>query len=87
MEPVKGERDLNFAEKLKAMRAREGLTQAEFCEVLGFSLSSVKKYEAGFSEVGAPPLVKICNHPRFKKYTLWLMTGDTAPECGQISPL
>ncbi|MFJ4457540.1 hypothetical protein ACIP1G_27155 [Pseudomonas sp. NPDC089392] len=36
--------------------------------------------------MGAPALIKISSHPRFKKYTLWLMTGDTAPEGGQVSP-
>jgi hypothetical protein len=25
-------------------------------------------------------------NPRFAKYTLWLMTGNTAPEAGQIEP-
>lgn len=30
--------------------------------------------------------MKITSNPRFKKYTMWLMTGDVAPEIGQISP-
>ncbi|RCB84193.1 transcriptional regulator, partial [Escherichia coli] len=29
---------------------------------------------------------KITNHPRFSKYTLWIMTGKSSPEAGQISP-
>ncbi|MFJ3374806.1 helix-turn-helix domain-containing protein [Pseudomonas sp. NPDC086112] len=86
MELVKGE-VVEIPAKLKAIRAKEALTQNEFCEVMGISISSYKKYEAGIAEMGAPPIFKIVNHPRFKKYTLWLMTGDVAPECGQISPL
>ncbi|MFV0925408.1 helix-turn-helix domain-containing protein [Pseudomonas palmensis] len=78
---------MDFPKKLKAIRKAEGLTQREFCEVLQFSESTFRKYEAGFIEVGAPALLKIANHPRFKKYALWLITGDTAPESGQISPI
>lgn len=77
---------MDFAAKFKLIRKAERLTQKEFCEVLGFSESTFRKYEAGFIEVGAPALLKISNHPRFKKYALWLITGDVAPESGQISP-
>lgn len=79
---------MELAEKLKAIRTCEGLTQSELCEATGLSLSSYKKYELALRlEVSSIALLKITNHARFKKYTLWLMTGDTAPDCGQISPL
>lgn len=78
---------MDFAAKFKAIRKAEHLTQKEFCEVLGLSESTFRKYEAGFIDVGAPALLKIANHPRFKQYALWLITGDTAPACGQISPV
>ncbi len=77
---------MDFAAKFKLIRKAERLTQKEFCELLGFSESTFRKYEAGFIEVGAPALLKIANHPRFTKYTLWLMTDQTASECGQVSP-
>ncbi|MBK5413716.1 helix-turn-helix domain-containing protein [Pseudomonas sp. TH31] len=77
---------MDFAAKFKLIRKAERLTQKEFCAALGFSESTFRKYEAGFIEVGAPALLKIANHPRFKKYALWLVTGDVAPESGQISP-
>lgn len=79
---------MELAEKLKAIRVKEGLTQAELCQATGLSLSSYKKYELALRlEVSSVALLKVTNHPRFKKYTLWLMTGDVAPECGQISPV
>ncbi len=79
---------MDLAEKLKAIRIREGMTQAELCEATGISLSSYKKYELALRlEVSSVALLKITGHTRFKKYVLWLMTGDTAPDCGQISPL
>ncbi|MFJ2365907.1 helix-turn-helix domain-containing protein [Pseudomonas sp. NPDC087697] len=78
---------MDFPAKFKAIRKAENLTQKEFCEVMGFSESTYRKYEAGFIEVGAPALLKIANHPSFKKYALWLITDDTAPACGQVSPV
>ncbi|EPC5682504.1 helix-turn-helix transcriptional regulator [Pseudomonas aeruginosa] len=86
MEPVKREKEVDLSAKLKAIRATERLTQVEFCSLVDISLSSWKKYEASITDMGLAPVLKITNHPRFKKYTLWLMTGDTAPECGQVSP-
>ncbi|BAP41543.1 helix-turn-helix transcriptional regulator [Pseudomonas sp. LJDD11] len=77
---------MDLPEKMKAIRAREGLTQGEFCEVVGISISSWKKYEAAITEMGLQPFLKVANHERFRKYALWLTTGDVAPECGQVSP-
>lgn len=78
---------MELAEKLKAIRLKEGLTQSELCEATGISLSSYKKYELALrTEVSSIALLKITNHVRFKKYTLWLMTGEAAPSCGQVSP-
>ncbi|NMX87156.1 helix-turn-helix transcriptional regulator [Pseudomonas sp. WS 5010] len=77
---------MDLPAKMKAIRATEGLTQTEFCELLGISISSWKKYDAGITDMGLLPFLKVANHPRFKKYALWLVTGDVAPESGQISP-
>lgn len=68
------------------IRKAERLTQKEFCNLVGLSESTFRKYEAGFTNVGTPALLKVTNHPRFTKYALWLVTGDVAPESGQISP-
>nr|WP_271105129.1 helix-turn-helix transcriptional regulator [Pseudomonas tohonis] len=78
---------MELAVKLKALRAREGVTQAEFCKLMDFSLSTYKKYEAGNFEMGYAALSKLLTHAQFHKYTLWLMTEQVAPEAGQVSPL
>lgn len=78
---------MDLPRKMKAIRANEGLTQGEFCELVDISISSWKKYEASITDMGLLPFLKVANHPRFKKYALWLATGDDAPACGQISPL
>ena len=77
---------MGLAEKIRVIRKAERLTQKDFCEVVGISESSFRKYEAGFIKVGAPALLKITNHPRFKKYALWLVTDDFAVMPAQISP-
>lgn len=78
---------MDLPAKMKAIRSKEGLTQGEFCELLGFSISSWKKYEAGITEMGVAPFLKVANHPRFKRYALWLTIGETAPSCDQVSPV
>ncbi|WP_134333629.1 DNA-binding transcriptional regulator [Pseudomonas sp. LAIL14HWK12:I2] len=77
---------MDLAEKLKAIRRSEGLTQSEFCALVGLSISTYKKYEASMFEMGFGALSSVVNHPRFRKYTLWLMIDEVAPECGQIRP-
>lgn len=77
---------MELAIKLKAIRRQEGVTQSEFCELVGISISTYKKYESSMFEMGYGALCKLANHPRFMKYTLWLMTDHTAPDCGQVSP-
>jgi len=78
---------MDFADKLKAIRGREGLTQKEFGDLVGISVNTMKKYESSAFEMGYGALTKVLQHPRFTKYTLWLMTGTTATECGQVSPV
>lgn len=74
--------------KLKEVRLTERLTQTEICEITGIYLNTWKGYEYGRSKsVSSVELLKITMHPRFKKYALWLVTDETAPECGQISPV
>lgn len=78
---------MDITAKMKAIRAKEGLTQTEFCELVEISISSWKKYDAAITDMGLTPFLKVANHPRFKKYALWLVTGEVAPESGQISPV
>ncbi|PHM38556.1 helix-turn-helix domain-containing protein [Xenorhabdus innexi] len=77
---------MNISEKLKAIRITEGLTQMQLCEIMDISISTFKKIEAGYNDPALATLMKITNHPKFEKYTLWLLTDKIAPESGQISP-
>lgn len=76
----------DYTKKLKSIRKAEGLTQKAFSDLVGIPLGSIKNYETGRAEAGLKTIELIVNNPAFTKYTLWLMTGDVAPEVGQISP-
>ena len=77
---------LMLGKKIKAIRLGEGLTGKEFAQILEISIDSLKNYETERRTISEQNLLKITNHPRFKKYSLWLMTDQTAPEIGQVSP-
>ncbi|TNK99783.1 transcriptional regulator, partial [Kosakonia cowanii] len=78
----------HIGEKIRDIRDAEGLSRTEFAELTGIPAPTQKNYEMGRRGVGSDILMKITNHPRFKKYTLWLMSedGETCPEAGQVSP-
>lgn len=79
---------MDLGSKLKEVRLTERLTQSEICEIAGINVATWKGYEYGRSKtVSSAELLKITMHPRFKKYALWLVTDEVAPEAGQISPM
>lgn len=63
-----------------------GMSQSKFCDYLGIGVGSLKKCEVGDSEPSFGVMEKIANHPEVGKYTIWLLTGNTIPEAGQVSP-
>ncbi|EOZ4927002.1 TPA: helix-turn-helix transcriptional regulator [Raoultella ornithinolytica] len=77
---------MKLSEKIKAIRMAEGLSQNQLCEIIDLPRSTLSKYESGLFEPGGNALIKYTSHPRFQKYTLWLMTDKTAPQAGQIAP-
>ncbi len=46
---------MDLPAKFKAIRAKEKLTQAEFCALVEISISSWKKYEASIIDMGPLP--------------------------------
>jgi len=79
---------MNLIERIRVIREAEGFGQREFAEEIGMKLKTLKNYEQGLRETASSDQLElITNHPRFQKYTLWLMTETTLPEAGQISPI
>ncbi|WP_262144635.1 helix-turn-helix domain-containing protein [Serratia ficaria] len=77
---------IDTSEKLKLMRESERLNRREFSEITGVPYSSLSSYETRSKSMGLDAAMKILSHPRFKKYTLWFMSDQTAPESGQVAP-
>lgn len=78
---------MNIGEKIKKIRETENYSQWDFAIATGINAGTLRHYESGRRlSVGSTELLKITQHPAFFKYTLWLMTGTTAPEAGQICP-
>lgn len=78
---------MSIIERIRAVRQAEGLSQPDFCAEIGMKIDTLRGYEQGKRKsIASGELEKITTHPRFLKYALWLVTGTTAPEAGQISP-
>lgn len=75
-----------LGKRVKAIRMGEGLSQDGFSQLIDISKGTLQNYEQGKNLLSEESLMKITNHPQFQKYTLWLMTGQTAPESGQVCP-
>ncbi|CAG9412420.1 TPA: helix-turn-helix domain-containing protein [Providencia alcalifaciens] len=77
---------LNIANKLIDMRESERLNRRQFSDLVDIPYGSLTYYETNSSNPPTEVTMKILSHPRFLKYTMWFMTGETAPEVGQIAP-
>jgi|GEM_PF-1692516 len=77
---------LSFGEKFKLIRNSLNLSQMKFSDLVDINISSYKKYEGGFTEVGSAALQKVATHPECLKYALWLLTDETNVAAGQVAP-
>ena len=76
-----------IGEKLKLIRERERLNRPQFFDITGIHPDTLKNWESGKNKsIASDKLELITKSAPFKKYALWLITGETAPESGQISP-
>lgn len=75
-----------IGEKLALIRESERLNRKQLAEITDVPYGSLTYYESGRSIPPANVIMKILQHPRFTKYTLWFMTDQIAPESGQIAP-
>lgn len=75
-----------YKERIKSIRLNEELSRDEFSQLIDISKGTIRDYEQGLRVPSGEILMKITNHPQFQKYALWLMTGQTAPESGQVCP-
>ena len=77
---------MKIGQKIKLIREYEGIKRSEFCQHIDMTVDSLKTYEVKERNIGFDNLSKIMSHPQIEKYSLWLITGRTAPAAGQIAP-
>lgn len=77
---------MSFEKRLKSVIKEERYSQREFAEMVGVPLRSIENYVAGKREPTSGVIERIATHPSFEKYALWLVTGTTAPDGGQVCP-
>ena len=75
---------MELQEKIKLIRHSAGFSQSKFSKELDIPLNTIGNYETGTRKISVEYLLKISE--LFPQYALWLLTGKTAPEVGQISP-
>lgn len=76
----------SLGEKLRLIREAEGLSRREMEEVTGVSQYNLKNYEILGRMIPGETLLLILNHPRFRKYSDWVMFNQTNAATGQIAP-
>lgn len=76
----------SIGDKIRMIRKSERLSRRELSELTGISANNLKNYESVGRQIPAETVSILLEHPRFAKYTLWLMTGKTNEAMGQISP-
>ncbi|PKG39715.1 helix-turn-helix transcriptional regulator [Psychromonas sp. Urea-02u-13] len=77
---------MNLGKKIKSIRICERLNQVDFSQLIDLPIGTLQGYEQEKRHPTSEGLLKITTHEQLKKYTLWLMTGDTALESGQVCP-
>lgn len=75
---------MTLQEKIRLIRKSQNLTQAKFAEIIDIPMTSLRKYEKGEREPSGKALLKIIES--FPQFALWMTTGETIPEGGQIMP-
>ncbi|MCQ8130508.1 helix-turn-helix domain-containing protein [Methylomonas rivi] len=71
-------------EKIRKIREKSGMNRTEFAERTGIQAKTWSNIENGLQKANEDHLLAITKE--WPEYALWLMTNQTAPECGQISP-
>lgn len=78
---------IDLSEKFKLIRTRERLKQQEMADLLEINVQTYSNYERGKRRaISVLEVIKILNHPRFKKYLVWFMTDNTELNVEQVNP-
>lgn len=70
--------------RIKKIREKEGISRTKFAELIGTTERKIQNVEQELQRVQDDLIENIIK--KFPQYAYWLVTGETIPEAGQISP-
>ena len=77
---------MTFGKKLKAIIKEEGFTTKDFAETIDVPVSTLTRYLYDKSDAPSSVVAKIASNEQFRKYTMWLLTGEVEEGSDQVSP-
>ncbi len=77
---------MSLGKRLKVIIKEEGLSQRAFADEMNLSVTAIEHYIAERRVPSGELFIGMGKHEKFKKYTMWLLTGDVEPNSGQICP-
>mgnify|MGYP001183595793 CR=1 FL=1 len=77
---------MSFGQRLKSVIKEEGLTQREFSEEVGVALRALEEYINERRKPSGDLFMRLSENQRFRKYTMWLLSGTVEPDAGQVCP-
>ena len=77
---------MSMGKRLKSILLEEGVSQRQFSEVIQIPLRSLEAVVGETRKPSSDLLAKIGKHEQFRKYTMWLLTGEVQPGTGQVCP-
>lgn len=77
---------MSFGKRLKAVIKEERFSQKNFATEMNVSLRAIEEYIAERNKPSGDLFMAMGGHKIFRKYTMWLLTGDVEPNSGQVSP-
>jgi len=79
-------KQVSLGKRLKSVIKEEGISQREFAKEVNLSQTAIEHYIAERRVPSGELFIAIGHHEQFKKYIMWLLTGDVEEDSDQVSP-
>ena len=77
---------VSLGKRLKAIIKEEKMSQRAFANEMNLSVTAIEHYIAERRIPSGELFIAMGSHEKFRKYTMWLLSGVVQPRSGQISP-
>lgn len=77
---------MSLGKRLKSIIKEEKISQRAFAKEMNLSVTAIEHYIAERRVPSGELFIEMGKHSTYRKYTMWLLTGNVEPNSGQISP-